>query len=207
MRALELWLIRHGETDWNRERRTQGQSGNALSALGVRQAQRLGARLAGTPFDHAYCSDLRRAVQTAEIAFPGRAFTLEPRLREISSGVFEGRTAAELSPEERQLREEIARDRLNLRPEGGESYRDVQQRLEAWLASLPASGRLLVVTHGGIVHTLLRRALGYAASWDFSVDNAGITELHLNGRTTLIVRVNDCAHLEGTPELRPARRG
>ena len=69
-KVLELWLIRHGETDWNRERRIQGQRQNPLSALGIKQARRLGLRLEAETFDKVYSSDLKRALQTAQLAVP-----------------------------------------------------------------------------------------------------------------------------------------
>lgn len=205
MKALELWLVRHGETDWNRERRTQGHSQNVLSALGVRQARRLAARLEAEVFSRVYCSDLRRAVQTAELLFPGRQLELDPRLREISRGVLEGKTEAELSTAERKLREEMIRDRLHFRPEGGENFRDVLARVKGWLADLPEQGRVLAVTHGGVIHTLLRVALGHAESWSshFTIENTSVTELRFEGESSVVVRVNDHAHLEGSLDLRP----
>ena len=204
-RSLELWLVRHAETDWNRERRTQGHSPNPLSALGRAQALRLGVRLAEVTFDHFDCSDLERARETAALALPGRSYRLEPRLREVSRGIFEGRTLAELNPEERVFREAMARDRLNVRPEGGENFRDVKARVGAWLAGLPRSGRMLALTHGGVLHAVLHGLLGHAEDWDslLSFSNTGITELRLGGARTLIVRVNDCAHLEGRSSLLP----
>lgn len=204
MDILNLWLIRHGETDWNDERRIQGQSDNGLSARGVRQAQRLGARLADTRFDHLFCSDLARTRQTAEIAFPQRCFTFDARLREIGRGMLEGKTEAEMTLEEKSVYEAMRRDRLHVRPNGGENFEDVRVRVDLWLDAAPKRGRVLVVTHGGIIHTFLRRMLDHADARDFATENTGITELVLGKAHSFIQRVNDCAHLEGQDELRPS---
>ena len=199
---LELWLIRHGETDWNAQYRIQGQQHNALSELGVRQARRLGRRLAKEQFDEVYCSDLKRTVQTAELAFPGRKLVFDRRLREISRGVLEGNLGADLVGEQRDAYTAMQRDVLNVRPPGGENYRDLAARVVPWLESLPESGRVAAVTHGGVVYTLLHHIVGvaWAANWRFSADNTGITRLRLKAEMTRLVSVNDTAHLEAWAE-------
>jgi broad specificity phosphatase PhoE len=205
---LELWLIRHGETDWNREGRIQGQQHNPLSALGELQARRLGLRLMGERFDVVYCSDLKRAVQTAEIAMPGAPLTLDQRLREISRGTLEGHLGAELVGEAKDVFTQMQRDLINVRPPQGENYRDLSARAVAWLESLPARGKVAAVTHGGVIYTLLHHIVGFREgdTWRFTASNTGITKLHLqNGRTT-IVSINDTAHLEPQPDLRVAKQ-
>ena len=204
---LELWLIRHGETDWNAERRIQGQQHNPLSELGVRQARRLGRRLAGERFDEIYCSDLKRTVQTAELAFPDCTFTFDKRLREISRGVLEGRLGTELVGEQRDVYAAMRRDLFNIRPPGGENYRDLAARAVPWLESLPESGKVAAVTHGGVIFALLHHIVGVegAANWRFSADNTGITRLRLKDigsteRGVRLITVNDTAHLEAWAE-------
>jgi len=202
--SLELWLIRHGETDWNRERRIQGQQHNPLSALGVRQARQLGARLVGEAFDAVYCSDLKRAVQTAELVFPGCAFVFDTRLREIARGALEGLLGAELVGEQRDAYAAMQRDLLNVRPPGGENYRDLAARAVPWLKSLPESGRVAAVTHGGVIFALLHHIVGVegSANWRFSASNTGVTRLRITATEMRLVSVNDTAHLEAKPDLR-----
>ncbi len=200
MPTLELWLIRHGETDWNSGGRVQGHSESALSELGRTQAKQLALRVAHTKFDRVYCSDLDRAKQTALLAFPGRRLLLEPRLRELAGGVFEGKTVAEMTPAERELRERIVQGDIQARPAGGESYADLLLRVQEWLAELPLSGRIACVTHGGVIHTALRVALNQLDDWSrgpsLATENTSITELWFSGGTTAIRRMNDHAHLE-----------
>lgn len=200
MPTVELWLIRHGETDWNRGGRIQGHSESTLTERGRAQAEQLALRLADTEFDRIYCSDLDRAQKTALLAFPGRRLELEPRLRELAGGIFEGKTVAEMSPAERALRERVVQGDIHARPEGGESYADLMRRVQEWLAELPASGRVACVTHGGVIHTALRVALNQLDDWRLgpvlATDNTSITELWLSEGKTVIRRMNDHAHLE-----------
>lgn len=202
--ALELWLIRHGETEWNRERRIQGQQPNPLSELGVMQARQLGARLACEHFDAVYASDLKRAVQTVELALPGHEPVYDVRLREIARGVLEGQLGANLVGEQRDLYATMQRDLLNVRPPGGENYRDVGVRAVAWLESLPASGKIAAVTHGGVIFALLHHVVGVegGTNWRFSAGNTGLTRLKFVGDEVRILGVNDLAHLEPRLDLR-----
>ena len=88
--TTRLWLIRHGETDWNVEGRWQGQTPHAppLNAAGRAQAEAVAGQLNGHVFDAIYSSDLLRAIQTAEIvaARLGLRVRVEPRLREVNQG-------------------------------------------------------------------------------------------------------------------------
>ncbi len=196
---LELWLIRHGETDWNREGRIQGLSDNALNDLGRAQARALGARLAATSFDRVYSSDLSRALETARLVFPGRTPVLDVRLREVAGGVLEGKTAAEMSEDEVRVKELRASGRTDVRPDGGESYQDVMVRVREWLADLPSQGRVACVTHGGVIHTALKIVLGHGDDWSgapiIAITNASVSVVSMGART-VVERVNDHAHLE-----------
>ena len=199
--TLELWLIRHGETDWNRERRTQGHSHNPLSALGVKQARRLAQRLENESFDCVYSSDLERALQTANTVFPDRSIIQDARLREIGRGILEGSTDAERTEEQRELLRHVRGDRLLRRPPGGENFQDVLDRVGAWLADLPQQGKVIAFTHGGVIHAALQYLVGYSPSISFAVNNTGITRLVLEKDHTTISFVNDHAHLKGREEL------
>src|SRR5438128_3613702 len=97
--ASRLILIRHGQSTWNRERRIQGQMDPPLSAEGRRQAERVGARLAGRAFAAHYASDLKRAFETAELvgAAVGVSPAPMPALREIFLGEWEGLRTEEIA--------------------------------------------------------------------------------------------------------------
>lgn len=199
---LEVWLIRHGETDWNRERRIQGQQQNTLSQLGEAQARRLGARLIGEAFDTVYCSDLKRTVQTAELVFPGVELTFDKRLREISRGILEGQRGEDFAGEYLEHYTAMQRELYTYRPPDGENHYDVQERAVAWLESLPSAGKAAAVTHGGVVTALFRHALGLRelTTW-LHVGNTSISKLRLGDGWTELLSLNDTAHLDPKPDL------
>ena len=189
--------MRHGETNWNRERRIQGQQQNPLSDLGIKQARRLGLRLEAETFDKVYSSDLKRALQTAQLAVPGTGIDRDERLREISRGVLEGHTKDEMTGEEVQLYKTMRQDPFNNRPPDGENFQDMNARVEDWLRSLPEEGKVAAFTHGGVIHTSLHLLLGSSDAWSFAVNNTSITKLLVGEGHTTISFVNDHAHLTG----------
>jgi len=202
--TLEIWFIRHGQTDWNLQGLIQGASDTDLNETGRLQAERLRQRLAGTHFDVVWASDLKRAMQTAEIALPGHVIVPEPRLRELNAGEVEGRSFAALSDEARATWSALWTGDSTARPPGGESYQQVIDRVRLWLADLPSHGRVASVVHGGVVQAAVRHVLGQYAGWKegptVRFANTSISELHVSGGRYSIVRLNDHAHLEGFVE-------
>lgn len=194
---LELWLVRHGETPWNSEGRALGQSDPPLSELGVRQAELLARRLQRVAFDEVYASDLTRARYTARLALPASEIRLEPRLREISLGEWEGKRWETLAGRDKAALQAWRQDPYRERAPGGESYEDLLARVSAWLAELPASGRVAAFAHGGTIRCTLYRFTGLpsAATWRFRVDTGSITRVLLSEQGTIIEAVNDTAHL------------
>lgn len=164
--TVELILVRHGVTEWNRERRFQGQIDIPLADEGLHQALRTGRRLADCPVHAVYTSDLARARQTAEpiAAAKGLALTFEPGLRERHYGGFEGLTRDEISRDQadafRRWRE---REPDFVLPGGGESLRQFHQRVERTLMALAlrhAGQTVVAVTHGGVLDCAYRIATG-----------------------------------------------
>jgi len=150
--VTELLLVRHGETDWNREHRVQGHTDVPLNAVGRAQAEALAESLADALLAGVYSSDLARARQTAEIVsrHQGLAVVLEPGLREKNFGSWEGLTDVEIA----DRFPESVRGRWG----DGESTEDVAARV------LPAIERIrarhpgesvLVVSHGGPIRIIL----------------------------------------------------
>lgn len=167
MEPRDLFLARHGETDWNAELRWQGQTDVPLNAAGRAQAEALAARARAHGILAVVASDLSRARHTAEIvaAELGLAVALvHPGLRERRFGAFEGLTRAEC---EARYPVEWARYLHDTKagPPGGESAADLLSRVGPVLAHVAAElpGPALVVTHGGVMRALLHAAPGAGA--------------------------------------------
>jgi broad specificity phosphatase PhoE len=160
-----LVLLRHGPTVWNNQHRLQGRTDLPLSAEG--RAGVIGWRL---PADIAayrwWCSPLRRARETAELL--GEALTERPdiavelRLMEMSYGEWEGETLEDLRRRHGEQMTQWEARGLDLRPPGGESPRDLQQRLLPWLAVLAQDGgNHFAIVHKGVIRAIYAMATGW----------------------------------------------
>lgn len=200
---VRLFLIRHGQSTWNREHRIQGQLDPPLSEEGRRQAEMLGERLAARPFVAAYTSDLKRAFETAEVIGGLAGVSARPMeaLREIFLGEWEG-----LKTEEIAARYPEAWARWVEEPDwdvvpGGEGAAPFEARVAAALDHIFGShshGDVLVVTHGGVIQIALHRVVGRPSHglFPFKIQNASISLLEKRDGRTVIGCVNDIAHLE-----------
>ncbi len=162
-------FIRHGETDWNRQARLQGQQDIALNALGRRQAARNGRilpLLLGSAEWRFIASPLTRATDTMEIALSAagmadRAFETDDRLKEISFGRWEGLTLAEVAQKDAEEGRKRQVDKWRFVPPDGESYADLSTRIGGWLADQERPA--VVVAHGGVLR-VLHHCLGGVAT-------------------------------------------
>ncbi len=197
---IELWLVRHGATVWNTEGRVQGWGDPPLSETGKAQAKRLEPRLARTDFSAVYSSDLRRTTETAQLSCPGAEVRLETRLRELNFGAWEGRTWAEVAERDADAVNTWYTEPYGNAPTDGEAYGELKTRVQAWLGTLPQTGRVLAFTHGGPIRTILYGLTGIpnAQAWRFEVGAASLTKLVLGDAGAIIKTVGDVAHLEDT---------
>ena len=199
------YLVRHGETEWNRTGRMQGHLGVPLSAEGRRQATLLGERLRSVEFSAVYCSDLPRAAETAGIIGAGRnlAITPDSDLREFSYGEWEGLTLEEVETRyPGALAERIeAGGNLGFTAPGGESAIDALQRVRRFStrasASLDARENVLVVAHGGSLRALVVCLLDLADTdfWKFRVDNTAVAVVSDHDGSRVLESWNDTSHL------------
>lgn len=161
-----LYVIRHGQTDWNAERRLQGQKDIDLNAIGREQARQNGVDLGeiltfeGQPFDFV-ASPLRRTRETMEImreamGRPPKDYRTDERLVEVSFGAWEGFTLKELKISEPERLAERKAGKWDFIPPGddAESYEILSWRVGSWLTSVERP--TVCVTHGGVIRTLFR---------------------------------------------------
>lgn len=152
-----IWS-RHGETEWNRERRYLGHTDVPLNEAGENQARLLAERLAHQPVNHIYSSDLQRCVQTAGVIValldsPGFHPVSYNELRELNFGEWEGKTYQELVEIDEARLTAWYQNPLGMAPPGGETLSQLGQRMERWLqeklAVVKPDETVLIVTHGG----------------------------------------------------------
>lgn len=211
----ELWLIRHGETDWNRTRRMQGSLNVGLNALGRSQAEQVAQRLATQaetePFDAIYSSDLDRAHTTAlpSAARLGLPVALDAGLRERNYGVMQGLDRGEIElllPEASAAWKSRDPDR---EIPGGETLRVFHDRVVATLARIGIAHRgqrVLIFTHGGVLDIAYRHAtgLGFDAERNHLLLNASINRIVLDTDTWRVVEWGNDRHLsEAADEVSP----
>jgi len=155
-----LATLRHAETAWSRDKRIQGRTDVPLSSAGraALQARALPALCDGM---RAVTSPLARCVETATLLGHADAVR-EPRIAEMHWGAWEGRRIADLRTTLGAAMQANEARGLDFRPEGGESPREVLQRLRPWLGELAARAQAtLAFTHRGVIRVLLAEACGW----------------------------------------------
>ena len=202
----ELILLRHGETDWNRELRFQGHVDVGLNAVGLEQARRLAGRLAGVAVHHLYVSDLLRAQQTAHpVAQQLRLESVtDPALREQSFGAVDGMRVEDIKAQHPQAWEGWLRFQEDYCMPGGETTRQFHARVMDVvnrLVAAHAQETLVVVTHGGVLDMIYRtaRSLGLSGPRQSEIPNAGFNRVRLREGGIEILAWADIAHLADLP--------
>ncbi len=200
-----LILIRHGETEWNREGRIQGHLDSALTTEGIAQAEACARRLAAEQFHALYASDLPRVQHTAAILNAPFKLTVNSRedLRERCFGIGEGLTYAEMDSRHPEV---FSRSRA-LDPdyaiEGGETRRQFHARVRGALTDIAAAHpgeRVLVVTHGGVLGVVYRwlNNLPIASAHTVEIPNVAYNRVIIDGDAWRLDVWADTAHLPFT---------
>lgn len=201
---MKLILVRHGETDWNKESRYQGQTDLELNETGKRQVEMLRNRLADTPIDLVYVSDLKRAMVSAQIITRGRDIVMVSRqeLREINFGEFEGKTFEEIEA----IYPDWVPTYFDFTSYQGEGLEQVAARIKTFLSELAGRNSskqtVLVVGHGGSLRVMLCILLGIDVSkwWQISLDTVSVTTIEGDAGEAVLRKLNDTCHLEGKLE-------
>jgi broad specificity phosphatase PhoE len=205
--VTRFWLIRHGETDWNREQVFRGRADRPLSERGLRQAEALGRGMASRAVDAVVSGPLRRAVETAEPVARAHGLAVETHdgLNDLDFGAWQG------------LAKDVVRERyadLYARwqeaPEsvvlpGGESLGDVERRAVAAIDGLVRrfpERHVAVVTHRVVLKVLVCSLLGagLGAFWRFRFDTTSVSLLGRGGRGPVLESLNDTSHLAGVDD-------
>jgi len=202
----ELVLIRHGETQMNRELRFQGHVNVALNEIGLEQARRLAARMTGEQAHAMYASDLLRAQQTAQPI--GATLSLqpvtEPGLREQCFGQVDGMRVDDIKEQHPQAWEGWLRFEEDYCMPEGESTRQFHARVMEAVQRLAAAHpdqKLVVVTHGGVLDMVYRtaRSLGLNGPRQSEIPNAGVNRIRVREGGIDIIDWADTRHLADLP--------
>ena len=199
---MKLYIIRHGQTDWNVEGKIQGRQDIPLNAAGRSQAEMLAKGMEKRPVTAIYSSRQIGSMETAETLARAQGVTVipVPELAEIGYGDWEGRTASDILAKERKLYEEWWQHPATVAPPGGETLNQVDVRgKKAWeRIKGEMKGDTAVVAHGGtLAHFIVHLLEGQPDAAEILVGNASITTIEydpVTGQCSL-EGLNDCSHL------------
>ena len=199
----KLILVRHGITDWNLEHRFQGQTDIPLNQYGFKQAGSIGKHLQNEKLDFIYCSDLQRAKDTAKEVSKYHTCKLIPdqRLRELDFGQWEGLTYKEIQEKDGKYLSTWNENKLIVPPPEGESLGAFADRIEYFLEDISKNKTdktVSVVAHGGTIKVLICLVLGLSplSYWQFSIDQASLSQIMLLPEGAVVDYMNDTSFLK-----------
>ncbi len=211
---MRMIVVRHGESEWNRIHRYQGQLDAPLSDLGLRQAEALAERLKGEQFEIIYSSRLQRAALTAEAIgryHPSVDLLHDEALLEINHGAWEGRYAHEIAEEFAEGLAEWRQHPTRSQMPGGESFSNILKRTLEFKDRAYAQHReqtILVSTHDVVVKILVADALGMDMDrinriW---VTNASISVIEYGDGLPYLVSLSEACHLGQLASIREGQK-
>ena len=202
---MKIFLVRHGETEWNRIGRFQGISDIPLNKKGKAQAQALAQALKDEPIDVVYSSPLIRAKETAKTIqyfHPSSFYFEDEGLKEMDLGDFEGMEATDWAKQYPEFRKKWRESPSSIKLPGGESLKEVQIRavktLERIIQNHSPETTLLICSHNFVIHAILCHAL------EISLDNfreikqeiAALNLLYKHDDRLVVEKVNEVSHLQ-----------
>lgn len=199
---LELFFVRHGETEWNQEGRLQGWLDSNLSPHGIKQITHLKQQLKGIRFAAAFSSTSNRAIQTAELLV-GDYLTIvkDPRLLEIHLGSWQGKRLADIEKNDFERYNHYFHHPEKYIPDTGESFHQVVHRMGDFLESCANafdSGKILAVSHGVAIRALILLILRLPIKniWDFEIEGASVTKVTITNKTPIIEYIGKTISIE-----------
>ena len=202
---MKIFLVRHGETEWNRINRFQGISDIPLNEKGKAQAEALAQALKDETIDVVYSSPLIRAGETAKAIrhfHPSSLFFEEEGLKEMDLGDFEGMEAPHWAKQYPEFRKKWSESPASIKLPGGESLKGVQTRavktLECIIQNHSPETTLLICSHNFVIHAILCHALEISLDnfRDIKQDTAALNLLYKNDDRLVVEKVNEVSHLQ-----------
>ena len=206
----ELFLVRHGETEWNAGEIFRGRVDIDLSPVGRQQAELLAHYLKDIKLGTIFTSPLKRALQTAQIIAAGRNSTpveTEPGLIDIDFGDWQGMPRTEVEKKYAGLYIQWLREPHRIRLSGGESLDDVRQRALKVVDNTVSkhNGTVVIVSHRVVIKVIILALLGLANScfWNIEVATCGLTIFRYASGRYILTRHNDVSFLKPLMLKRP----
>ena len=198
----KIYLIRHGESEWNILKKIQGQKDIPLTKKGIQQAKLVGKRLMDENINKIYSSDLKRAYDTAKII--GDYIKIEPvytkGFREINFGIWEGLSNNIMN---REYRDEIylwRKEPEKLKIQGAETLYEVQERAINSLNAIVHSEdeNILIVSHGVTLKTMILGLLNMDLAYfkNLTIDNVGLSIIEFREYNKVLKLLNDTSHIK-----------
>ncbi|HYE83811.1 MAG TPA: histidine phosphatase family protein [Clostridia bacterium] len=201
-----LYLVRHGETEWNRTSIVQGRTDIELSDEGIKQAYKLAKRLACEDIDTIYSSSLKRALGTAEIIAACKSCNIvkSEEYHEINLGPWEGMTINEIKKKYSEHYRIYREDPANFRLPGAETFLDLTERTYnaiIEIVSVHVGKNILLVSHGTAIKAAIIRILGIdiVNYTKFKIDNASVSIIGFSESSPdkpVVLCLNDTSHLK-----------
>jgi probable phosphoglycerate mutase len=201
----KLFLVRHGESEWNKLKKVQGQKDIPLTEKGIEQAKLIGKRLINEGIEKIYTSDLKRAYDTASII--GKMLNIEvipsKELREINFGIWEGLTSDIIKSKFSKKHELWLKNPEMLKVEGAESILDLQLRAMNEINKIISDENIdnvLIVSHSAtlkaIILGLLNMDIGYFKN--MTLNNVSLSIIEFRQYNRVLTLLNDTSHLKGS---------
>ena len=196
-----MLLVRHGETEWNKEGRYHGVTDIELSHIGLDQARRLSNRLAAEKPDTVYSSPLKRAMQTAQQIAEVHNLLIVPcdELRELNLGDFEGKRFRGVEDEGRPLEAAWEAGNIDFNLPGGETLYQLYDRVAGFVATLRekhSTDTILIVSHGGALRMMICHLIGIELRnwWRIRLESAALSIVEIEPERAVLLLLNDTCH-------------
>jgi phosphoserine phosphatase len=205
IKTMRIYLIRHGETEWNKVRRFQGRSNLPLNEAGRKQVGALASTLKNIPLTAIHTSPLSRALETArriKVFHPSTPIFEDNGLVEMDLGEFDGMRAQDWAEQYPDFRKAWNENPASVRIPGGESLKEVQDRAKKTLERItgiyPPDATILISSHNFVNLTLLCDILNIPLNRfrDLRQENAAFNVIHKKGDRFYAELVNECSHLK-----------
>ena len=192
---MEIFLVRHAETDFTRDKRYCSVTDISLNEAGVQQALNLRDKLEILAADVIFCSTYKRTQQTAQILFPQQEIALAPALAELDFGEWEGLRYEELMSQCPREYGNWLRDPYKYRPPGGEKMSELEERTVGFLRDIfqhDAGKRIFCVSHAGPIKTMVCWLMHKERKdfWDLSIDLASVSYFKIKDREMIAYNLN-----------------